>query len=1089
MIQRLFIANRGEITIRVARAANDLNVVAVGCYAKDDAKCLHVARVDEAVALPGSGAAAYLDIQAVVDAAVQSKCDAVHPGYGFLSESSEFAKACQEAGLTFVGPAPETLELFGNKANARELARKMDVPLLAGSTGTASLEDIKAYYKEHGAQSLMLKAIAGGGGRGMRVVHSVEELEEAYERCSSEAQAAFGKADLYFERFIPRARHIEVQMVGDGRSSVSLGERECTIQRRNQKLIEIAPSPFISETLRAQIIEAAEWMADKASLASLCTFEFLVDMDAEDGFFFMEANPRVQVEHTVTEEVFGFDLVKAQIAIAGGETLDGLGLLEKKTSQGYAVQLRINAETLTEAGEVKPSFGRVTTFEMPSGPGVRVDGCGYAGYDVSPNYDSLLAKVIVSSRDDDFQVALRRVKRALSDVRIEGISGNTGLLKALLERDEVAKGRADTRFVEGHAKELGLVGLVDQGFFASVSDGAVKQDVSVPDGMIGVSAHIGGVVSAVQVSVGDVVRPGAEVAVLESMKMEHLVVAEQGGVVREVLADVGAVQNEGDVLFVLEPADVDGEAESVVSEMDLDLVRPDLAEFIERTAVSLDENRPAAVAKRRKLGMRTARENVNDLFDDGSFVEYANLAIAAQRSRRSLDDLIANTPTDGVITGFGAINGDKFNGDVTRAAIVAYDYTVLAGTQGFYNHKKTDRILDQALQWKSPVIIYAEGGGGRPGDIDSPKVTGLDVKTFAAIAKCSGVAPMIGIVAGRCFAGNAALAGCCDVIIATENSNLGMSGPAMIEGGGLGVFRPEDIGPIDVQSGNGVVDIRVKDEVEATAVAKKYLSYFQGPLDEWKAEDQRVLRHIIPENRVRIYPVRDVIHGLFDKDSVLELRESFGRGIITVLARIEGRPVGVIANDPTHLGGAIDGDAADKSSRFMRLCNAYGLPIVSLIDTPGFMVGPDVEAEAQVRRVCRMYLAGARVTTPFISIVLRKGYGLGAQAMAAGGMHSPVQTVSWPTGEFGGMGFEGAVRLGFRKEMEAIEDDAEREAFFQEKVAKMYEGGKAINIASVIEIDGVIDPADTRAHILRLLEILPERKLSEIDGKPFIDTW
>jgi acetyl-CoA carboxylase carboxyltransferase component len=514
--------------------------------------------------------------------------------------------------------------------------------------------------------------------------------------------------------------------------------------------------------------------------------------------------------------------------------------------------------------------------------------------------------------------------------------------------------------------------------------------------------------------------------------------------------------------------------------------RPDLQRVLDRHALTLDAARPDAIAKRHALGLRTARENIADLCDPGSFSEYGALAVAAQRSRRSEDDLVRNTPADGMVTGIGSVNANLFPPERARAAVLAYDATVLAGTQGFRNHQKTDRLLGLALKHRMPVVLFAEGGGGRPGDTDMPVVAGLHVPTFASFARLNGQVPIIGIVAGRCFAGNAALLGCCDVVIATADSNIGMGGPAMVEGGGLGVFKPEEIGPSPVQHANGVIDVLVQDEAEAVAVARQYLSYFQGPLPEGGTPDPQPLRELVPENRLRVYDSRAALQGLVDSGTLLELRTGFGLGIHTALGRIGGRPVGLMANNPPHLGGAIDADAADKAARFMQLCNAHGLPIVSLVDTPGFMVGPAIEQQAQVRHVSRMFIAAAHLRVPLFAVVLRKGYGLGAMAMAAGGFHAPEFTVAWPTGEFGGMGLEGAVRLGYRKELEAVPEGPERAALFQRLVAQQYEAGQAMNMGAALEIDAVIDPAATREWLLRGLA---SSIVAPLAAAATIDSW
>ena len=513
-----------------------------------------------------------------------------------------------------------------------------------------------------------------------------------------------------------------------------------------------------------------------------------------------------------------------------------------------------------------------------------------------------------------------------------------------------------------------------------------------------------------------------------------------------------------------------------------DELRPELKELLERRGATRDDARPEAVEKRRAKARRTARENVEDLCDPGSFVEYGMLALAAQRSRRTLDDLIAKTPADGLIGGIGRV-------DEGPCAVMSYDYTVLAGTQGAVNHRKKDRLFDVIARLRLPVVLFAEGGGGRPGDTDVPTVSGLDTMAFALFARLSGLVPSIGIVSGYCFAGNAALLGCCDLIIATADSNIGMGGPAMIEAGGLGVHAPGDIGPAEMHAKSGVVDALVQDEVEAVALTRRLLSYFQGHKDGWKEHDQTALRTMVPEHRRTAYNPRPVVQTLADVDTVTELRPRFGRTIVTALARIEGRPVGILANDPRHLGGAIDSDGADKAARFMTFCDAHDLPIVSLCDTPGFMVGPKAEETAQVRHFARMFVAGAGVTVPYITIVLRKGYGLGAQAMAGGSFHAPLLTASWPTGEFGGMNLEGAVRLGFRKELEAIEDESQRQQTFDAIVTEAYERGKALNLASHFEIDDVIDPAETRAVIANLLRACPPPPERTGKKRPGVDPW
>jgi acetyl/propionyl-CoA carboxylase alpha subunit/acetyl-CoA carboxylase carboxyltransferase component len=1121
-ISRILIANRGEIAIRIARAAMELGLESVTVHSEDDATSPHVASGGGSAALDGVGVAPYLDIEQLVRIARETGCDALHPGYGFLSENPKLATACAAAGLIFIGPGAELLELCGNKARAREAARAADVPVLEGSSGAVSLEEAGEFFAglpEGGA--MVIKAVAGGGGRGMRVVVEADEIDNAYRRCRSEAGASFGNDAVYVERFMADARHIEVQVLADQDQVVHLGERDCSAQRRHQKIIEIAPSPDLDPALIGRITDAAVRIARHMNYRNIGTFEFLVDAEAGQ-FAFIEANARLQVEHTVTEAVTGVDIVGAQIQLAAGATLADLDLVEGRipAPRGFAIQARVNMERMAPDGSVVPTGGKLEIFEPPTGPGVRVDTFGTGGYVTSPRFDSLLAKVICHSPRSSFAAALAKTRRALAEFHVSGVETNIRFLEALLVHPDFAAGGIATSWVDENAEALvATVGarmaaqapggdkvlagaqidhrdplaVLDFGKEPVAVGGAAEPEpdyrsVAVaegPPGTTALAAPLQGTVITVDVSEGDAVLAGQSLLVMESMKMEHEIRADVSGVVRSVGIDVGDTVFEGHPLVFIEPGEVDGELGERADEVDLDFIRPDLAEVEARHDKTLDASRPQAVARRRKTDQRTARENVEDLCDPGTFVEYGSLVVAAQRRRRTLEDLIDNTPADGMITGIGAINSDRFGDPDSRCVVMAYDYTVLAGTQGGQNHRKTDRMIDVSEQGRMPMVLFAEGGGGRPGDTDGIGVS--TQTTFSRFAQLSALVPMVGITSGRCFAGNASLLGCCDVIIATENANIGMGGPAMIEGGGLGIYAPEEIGPLSVQVANGVVDVAVADEAAAVRVARQYLSYFQGNLAQWEAPDQRLMRRIVPENRLRVYEIRDVIDTIADTGSVLELRHGFGHTMVTALIRIEGRPVGVIANDPRHLGGAIDSDGADKGARFMQLCDAFDLPILYLCDTPGIMVGPQIEKTALVRHSSRMFVIGANLSVPFFTIVIRKSYGLGGIAMSGGSHHTPTFSVAWPTGEFGGMGLEGSVKLGYRKELAAIEDPEERLARFEEMVAKAYEHGKALNQASLFGIDDTIDPADSRwwvASLLRSLRTTPRqgKKRAAVDA-------
>jgi acetyl-CoA carboxylase carboxyltransferase component/biotin carboxyl carrier protein len=883
-----------------------------------------------------------------------------------------------------------------------------------------------------------------------------------------------------------------VQIVGDGTGRVvHLWERECSLQRQRQKIIEIAPAPFLSRATRDRLLKAAVALGESMAYRGVGTIEFLVDRNGTD-FYFIEANARLQVEHTVTEAVTGRDLVALQLAIADGATLDQCGLGDgPPAARGMAIQARVNAETMGEDGTPRSVAGVITRYEPPSGPGTRVDGYGRSGYAISPRFDSLLAKVIVHVASGDWETTLRATDRALAEFAIDGVATNIAFLRAVLRDDRVVAGELSTTLVAEHLDALRAAahGLEPLHAAPASAAAAQAQTIVTPPGHAALAAPLSGVLTLIEVEPGDVVSAGQTIAIMEAMKLEHVVRAETGGVIAAVLHATGTVLAEGAPIVFLLPDSEGGAATADEVLPDPDHIRPDLAEFLDRRALTLDAARPGAVAKRHALGYRTARENIADLADPDSFVEYGSLVIAGQRLRRPLDDLIANTPADGMVTGIGCINREQFGAEASRCVIMSYDYTVLAGTQGMKNHEKTDRMYELAEQWRLPVILFAESGGGRPGDTDRVSGGGVfNTRAFGLQGRLSGLVPQIGIANGRCFAGAAVLLGCCDVVIATEGSTLGVGGPAMIEGGGLGVYTPEEVGPVAVQSPNGVIDIVAKDEADAVRFAKRYLSYFQGRTAAWDCADQRLLRHLVPENRLRAYDVRKVIETLCDTGSVLELRHQFGRAAITALARIEGRPVGVIANNSAYLGGAVDSDAADKCSRFMQLCDAYDLPIVVLADTPGNMVGPEAEKTGLIRHCCRMFVTGPNLTVPIFSIVLRKAYGLGVMAMVGGHSQTPFFTFSWPTGEFGGMGLEGAVKLGYRKEMEAIADPAEREAWYQERVAEMYQGGKALTTAMGFDFDDVIDPAETRARIVAGLE---SARIPPRTGKkrPFIDTW
>ncbi|KAJ3311883.1 hypothetical protein HDU76_003019, partial [Blyttiomyces sp. JEL0837] len=1147
----VLIANRGEIAIRIARTLADIIATStpnqhqnqrirfesLGVFTPDDeGKSLHVNRVDRTVALSKIGAQGYLDIDGIVDAALKSGAKWVHPGYGFLSENADFVDALAKKDIGFVGPDSHLLRLFGDKVRARDLALQCGVPVLKGTRGPTTLQQAQEFFKSLKAgEAMMIKAINGGGGRGIRSVTRFEDVASAFARCQSEALASFGNGDVYVEQMVLRAKHVEVQVIADGFGNVvHLGERECTLQRRNQKLIEITPCPSLKSNIRTQLCNAAATLIKSAKSPTklpyrgLATVEFL--LDESNAFYFMEVNPRLQVEHTVTEELHGVDLVHVQMLIALGGSLNdiiksgvaGLGgalksvesLMSKANGSpllDFSIQCRVNAEMILDNGDVVPSpENLVAVFEPPSGRNVRVDSAGYSGMVINPAFDSMLAKVIITSRGNGWVGALNHMARALGEFRLvlgreDGRSvTNLGFLMRVLKMREVTEDdmkAVTTMFVTDRIRDILAVDISGQhglltGFFSngrsevrSTSIGSAgKTEDEVPVGCIAVKSPLVGTVVSLDVKPGDLVKTGSTIAVVLAMKMENVIPSPQTGIIHSVVVKPGTIlqPNQAIVFIKCENSNISQSeiTEETVdaSSLDLDKPRKDLQELLDRNKYLEDPSSTTPKSKGRKPRIdsrRTARQLVTeDLFVEGSFMEYGALAVAAQRGRRDITDLIQNTPADGLVCGIGEVVTDiegRF-----RCGVFAYDFTVLAGTQGFWNHRKLDRLLGILDKWRLPLVCFCEGGGGRPGDVDTSlvSVAGLELTTFALMAGLSGKVPMVGVASGKVFAGNAALLACCDVVIATRDSNIGMGGPAMIEGGGLGVFKANEIGPSDVQSKNGVIDILVETDLEGVAVAKKYLSYFLDKEVSVKEKlgkvpviaDQRILRHLVPENRRRTYDMRRVLQTIFDADSVLELQPTNGVSMITCLARIDNMSVGVIANNPSPIdaaAGAIDGPGAKKATQFIKLCDTFGIPIVSICDTPGFLVGPDAEKTGQAREFGRLFVQAAKVSVPFVTVVIRKGVGLGAMAMAGGSFHATGFTISWPTGEFSGMGIEGAVRLGFKKELDKIKDSESRQKLFETMVAKMHEHGKAMNIASYLEIDAVIDPIETRSWICR----------------------
>jgi len=1070
---KVLVANRGEVAIRIMRAAAELDIASVAVAARDDVNSLHTGKADEAITLVGRGAAAYLDIEQIVGAAVGAGCAAIHPGYGFLAENAVFARRCEEAGLRFVGPRVETLELFGDKARARVAALAADVPVVRGIDRAVSVEEAAAFLDELGSgRGMMIKALAGGGGRGSRLVESADEVAAAYARCRAEAEAVFGNGSVYVEEFVRGARHVEVQVLGDANGNIAhLGDRECSVQRHFQKLVEVAPAAGLPDDLRERIIDAAVRFAATVGYCNAGTFEFLVDVsNASEPFAFVETNARLDDSHAVTEEVAGVDIVKAQLKLAGGASLADLGLDKAVTRRGYAIEARVCMESVREDGAILPTAGTLVAYEAPSGPGVRTDGFGYAGYETSLSFDPLLAKVVGYSPSTDFDDAVARVARALAEFRIEGVETNVDFLQSILAHPDFAAGDVHTRFVEEHIAELAAAQapprlVTPSGFEAGADVREQEQQAVGPEGSVGLASPIQGTIVEIGVGVGDDVRIGQAVAVVEAMKLQHDIRADRNGVVCAVSMAQGDVVREGYPIVFLHESDVEGGALEGDAGIDLDHIRGDLEEVNELIEKTLDASLPDAVAETHAKGRRTPREILDDLLDEGSFREFGPPA--------------AGSVAGGTVMGFGSVNGDLVGEERSRVAVVHSNYPAAVYTHGHYRQEQVHELVHD---WRLPLVLFSEGEGQPHGNVGG---VGMDASVFTDFAKLSGLVPLIGVNLGDCFAGNAALLACCDVIIGTENSTIGMTGPAVVEASGMGSHTAEDLGSMSFQVENGDVDILVKDDAAAVEAVKRYVSYFQGPVTEWEAPDQRRMRHIIPENRVRTYEMRDIIDTLADEGSVLEIRKDFGIGVITSFIRVEGEPMGVVANNPAHLAGAVDSPGADKGARFFQLCDAFDIPVVVFMDCPGIMVGPDHERTALVRHAVRLFNIGANCTAPMFGIMVRKAYGLGVQAMIGGASSVPFLTVAWPTAEFAGMNIDGAVKLSARRELAAIEDPEERKAAYERRVAQGYESARAVNSGARY----VIDPADTRAFITRGMKSLPPTPPRTTKKRPYVDTW
>jgi acetyl/propionyl-CoA carboxylase alpha subunit/acetyl-CoA carboxylase carboxyltransferase component len=1078
----VLVANRGEIAVRIIRAVHESGGRSIAIHPADDADSLHVRRADLAVRIPGVGPAAYLDIDAIVRAALDSGATALHPGYGFLSENSGLARRCTEAGIVFVGPSAEVLDRFGDKARARAYARERQVPVLPGTHEPTTLDQVAAFAAEHGA--VMIKALAGGGGRGLRAVDHPDhpdQLADAYAQASAEARTAFGDGAVYVEKLVPRPRHIEVQIVGDGTGAVvALGERDCGIQRRHQKLVEVAPSPWLPDARRAEIAAAAVRLASGVSYAGLGTFEFLVD-DAE--FWFMEANPRLQVEHTVTEEVTGVDLVAAQLAVAGGARLADLGLDEPPGVRGVAIQVRVNAETLDANGAPVPSSGVLSRFELPSGPGVRVDTHGYSGYRLSPRYDSLLAKVI--GHGANLAQATARTAAALAELAVAGVATNAGLLHGIVTAEAFQAGPWDTGFLADHLDEL----LAHRGPDTMIENGhaADSQVVEVPAGAAAIVAPTPGVVLRLDIQPGSVVAPGQAVAVLEAMKMEHVIRAPAGMRVDVLAAGTGDVVPADTVLAYGTPMDSLSPNELSPNEnpppADEGDWSPELAEIERRRALARNMGGAAKVARQHADGKLDARQRIAALADPGSFAEIGALTGFTPRDDHGPEP--AFTPAN-FVAGTARLDGRK-------VVLGVDDFTLRGGSGDAAIHAKQVFAEEYAREMRLPVVRLLDGasGGGSVKMATDAGYTYVPVNpAWDAVVDNLSLVPVVAAALGPTVGLGAARLVMSHLSILVEGiGQLFTAGPPVVLGGTGERLSKEELGGADVHRTNGSVERIVPDERTAFATIRRFLSYLPGSVFDLPpvtgspdpaGRREEALLQAVPRNQRRPYDIDTILDAVFDAGSVFRYAD-YGGGSRTALARLDGHPVGVLAADPAQ-GATMSAEGALAVTRLVDLCETFHLPLVSLTDQAGMTIGSAAERAATIRHGARAITAVYQARVPQSELIIRRVYGVGGAGII--NRHRAGRSWSWPSGDWGSLPSRGGVEAAFRARIEAAQDPA---AELDRLTAEVAAVTSPFRTAERFGVQDIIDPRDSRALLCDWVRDA-YRLLPELLGRPAFGT-
>jgi acetyl/propionyl-CoA carboxylase alpha subunit/acetyl-CoA carboxylase carboxyltransferase component len=1085
-ITSLLIANRGEIAIRIIRAAAEMGISTVAICSEDDTQSLHTKLADRLVVLPGKGAAAYLNTEGILAAANAEGCDAVHPGYGFLSENVAFARRCATQNIIFVGPSIESLSLFGSKTESRDLAGRCGVPLLPGTNGPTTLEEAIKFFKGAGPGAvLMIKALAGGGGRGIRAVHDIAEMEEAYNRCRSEAMAAFGNGDVFVEKKVLRPRHIEIQIIGDGKHVSHLGERECTIQRHNQKIIEVAPSPSLSATLRDKLTQAALKIAAKVNYLSLGTFEFLVDASVaaeESSYAFMEVNPRLQVEHTVTEEVTGVDLVKAQLEIAAGKTLIDLDLMRDIKPRGHAMQLRINLETMDEKGSVIPESGTLSAYEVPGGKGIRVDGYGYNGYCTNPAFDSLIAKLIVHSSTSNYEDAVRKAYRALSEFKIKGVETNISFLQNLLCRSEVICNDIHTCFIDEHGQELAVAGGNHLSrYFEMAANKASTPQVEnmqmIPQGTVSVVTRMKGTIVEVAVREGGAATKGQKLAVLEAMKMEHIITADCSGYIAEIYIAAGDVVEKGGVLFAIREAEVADNGKRVEEELSWKSEIDDLRQKVEKARQMGGTER---IANQHAKGRLTVRERLDCLLDQGSFREIGTLAGQAVYGD---DGKLQSFLPSSTVMGYGQIDGQT-------ACVFGNDFTIKGGSSDENAANKAEFLMRMAKERRMPLVCLYDSAGGSVTEGGDHTIVPVNYG-WATLTELMALVPVVTANLGTSAGWIAVQVAFSHFNVMTKNSELFVAGPPLVK-------RALDIDITKQQLGNykvhayqsGVVDNVAQDEKDAFRQIKKFLSYLppnvwhQPPRVETDDDPNRreeELISLVPHDPRKAFDIRKLISLVVDKDSLFEYARYYGESVVTALARLNGYPVAVISNDSTCLGGAQDVPGAEKMLKFIDLADTFHLPIICMMDVPGYFIGPDSEKTGPERKAVRLHAAMHQATTPWVTVLIRRAFGV---AGAGHGQYNRLNLrYSWPSGRWGSLPIAGGTLAAFRAEIEAAADPEAMRIEIEKRLADLESPIRTAHYFGLMGVEEVIDPRDTRPILCEFAKQAQEVNATQLGPK------